>query len=78
MKHRGIVVCEGEFDSLVEFDTAEELVAYSNGLSHGSGLYGGGSCNLYTKADLDSTDSLIDDRTIRLIEQHLMRKVGAK
>lgn len=66
---KGIIVAEGDYEGTVEYPTAEALRTFSDGLTRGCNLYGGGSCSVYTLDDLDDNEVEIEIKD--LIRQHL-------
>ncbi len=50
---KAVLVCEGEVEELVEFETDELLAAYTAGVSAGAGHYGAGWVAVYTRDDLE-------------------------
>lgn len=74
---RAIVVCEGEFEHLVEYETQEEMNAFEEGLFTGTRIYGSiKGCGIYTLEDLDGLDMGYnrDRNLVELINQYLGNK----
>jgi hypothetical protein len=70
---KGVMICEGEFEDVIEFDTPELLAAYSSGFSEGADKYGAGGAGVYTRDDLKDLDAEDEDDAalIAIIEEHL-------
>jgi hypothetical protein len=69
---KGVMICEGEFEEVVEFPTKELFDTYRDGFVAGAGKYGCGSADVYTRDDLDELRR--DDyhkKTVAIIEKHL-------
>ncbi len=64
---KGITICEGDFEDVVEFDTQAELDAFSRGFNEGANKYGAGSAFVLTRADLGGMSAKCD----ALIQEHL-------
>lgn len=67
--HKGVVRAEGEFGQVVEFATVAELAAYAQGVRDGACLYGAGSCDVWTAADL--ADESLDGATRAALRKKL-------
>lgn len=76
---KGVKICEGEFEGVVEFPTKEQFDAYAAGFSSGAGQYGAGDAGVYTREDLeDWKDQVSRDpgskyytKRIAIVEKHL-------
>lgn len=69
-----IIVSESEFSGLVYFKTSDHFDLFNRGLQKGCELYGGGSCYMLTRDDIDKAD--IDDNDRALIKKHLLIEKG--
>lgn len=69
-----IIVSEGEFSGLVYFNSPDHFDLFNRGLQKGCELYGGGSCYMLTRDDIDNAD--IDDDDRALIKKHLLIEKG--
>lgn len=67
-----IVVAEGDFGGRHNFPTQEALEAFARGVEAGVCLYGGGDCEVLTRADLERGGCAdLDAATRALVERHL-------
>lgn len=71
-----IMVAEGEFEGVFEFETQAEITAFGSGISEGSSRYGCGSCGTYDRSDLTGQYCLDpedhdDAAIIALIKEHI-------
>lgn len=70
---KGITVCEYEFREIKEFDSKEEMIAYSEGFTDGANEYGCGSAGFYSLNDLEELEkgSIAEKIIAKLIKENL-------
>ena len=61
----GVIITEGNFESVVVRSTWKELYAYGDGIVDGANLYGAGGCGFYTREDVK--EEFDEDDPIRIL-----------